>query len=141
MGREIKFRFWDEENNRFWNGGDEGESIGEECFQTYFENHCLVGGMGEQVDVGFGECDLRVRELPKSQYTGLKDKNGLDIFESDIVRWYGVAKRTYIREIVFEKGTFHFGNIRDGMCDYMDFEVIGNIYQNSHLLTENQWRE
>lgn len=73
------------------------------------------------------------------QYTGVTDKNGVKIFEGDIVR-YGDT----IHEVVFEQrnGTAYFGLVysENGTLpfghyqDLRQIEVIGNIHDNPELL-------
>ncbi|WP_157800273.1 hypothetical protein [Sporolactobacillus pectinivorans] len=44
---DIKVRFWDKVNKRFWQGCQEGEEIGKETFQTAFIDGVLTGAMLE----------------------------------------------------------------------------------------------
>ena len=83
------------------------------------------------------------------QYTGLKDKNGKEIFEDDIVSYYSEEEdKKYYHRVMFGKvpdGEGHSGwyGRNDLYPRHMspvpifdkDEEVEGNIYENPELLT------
>ena len=115
--RIIKFRAWHEKLERMIFAGF---SIG------------VGGGTLWKDESGKSWGDLELL-----QYTGLKDKNGKEIYEGDIVRLDHWSPKEYIVE--FNRGAFCFKHNKDDAsyndCKYLEkCEVIGNIHENPELL-------
>lgn len=83
-------------------------------------------------------------EFKLMQSTRLKDKNGKEIYEDDIVR-YECCPEIYVEEVIYDNKHCNFGTIDkygetfsfDALISdiHVDwFEVIGNIYENPELL-------
>lgn len=138
--REIKFRAWEFKAKRMNYGG--------------FSIHCS-GKVTKECFIGDG--DLYVM-----QYTGLRDINGKEIYGGDIViragyPWFYDGKNSYrgLVEWIYsawqvspicvnpEKAGIcnginqYLNQDRFNECEISDWEIVGNIYQNSELL-ENE---
>jgi len=120
--RDIKFRVRNLKHNHFEDLSDIIITFDSVGFEIYNYEGSVLDGY----------------EL--NQYTGLKDKNGKEIYEGDIllynnhikvIVWYknGAFVRSYKNSNVY---LMYDSFITDGCLD--DYEVIGNIYENKDLL-------
>lgn len=82
---------------------------------------------------GFGWIEVKPEYLMQS--TGLRDKNGVEIFEGDVVVIkYSRVGYHYYEKVIFENGTFLVGD-EDWLFNIKDScTVCGNIYENPELL-------
>lgn len=116
--REFKFRFWDTKEGK-WLGKDSSywkELTFEDCRKKLIAS-------------------IRQGNIVAEQYTGLKDKDGKEIYEGDIVKDHN----EWIAVIVWREKMAAFGiKWVDGVEDDFEFhlpcEIIGNIHENPELL-------
>jgi len=82
------------------------------------------------------------------QFTGLRDKNGKEIYEGDIIRCYGSKGDEIKHTVEYSDKEAMFctkligadmlgGSITQRWLNEFEFEVIGNIYDNPELLKED----
>ena len=119
--KEIKFRTWNTETNKMIINVKE---MGVFALQSIYSiDEFLVIPTNEK--------------YPLMQYTGLKDKNGVEIYEGDIIKLNGNLYEVWHSGLAFglidkNKDFFEY------MCQLYDmngkvYEVIGNVYENSEL--------
>jgi len=140
--REIKFRAWDKKNKMM---------LLNDSLSTHFIS--FNGSIGVHDNCGNvkyndGESFVSEKIIPM-QYTGLKDKNGKEIYEGDILRLNGIYPRTCgeklydITGVVFHEKSGMWkvdSKFAELMLDYYlgRYEVIGNIHENPELLNTPQ---
>lgn len=125
--REIKFRIWDIDERKFV--VNETDRLG--CGDT---KKC----MSERVDFENNSVEINADEsYILSEYTGLKDMDGKEIYEGDIL--FETFSEEYFK-VVFENGSFR-AEIDEYSLDLEDYanicEIVGNIYENPELIEED----
>lgn len=110
--------------------------------------HSFLGIEGAHVTVD-GWCDIFEigKQAELMQSTGLKDKNGVEIFEGDIVLADGVKKIVTFGEqeheedfgdLIYYIGFNVYTKMGYSSVIPVEYEVIGNIWENSELLEEQR---
>lgn len=133
MNREIKFRAWDKRMSRMLQNAMPMRG------SIWWNNGDCFDGCGKEYDV--------------MQFTGIKDANGNEIYEGDVVKTFwqhdGHINRDYevIGAVGYHEGMAQFlitNDAKDQWCPFYSFEreeyfpdytvVIGNIYENPDML-------
>lgn len=114
MAREIKFRAWHIKTKKYF------PLDGSDSFSVFEDDAFIV-----------------------EQFTGLRDRDGIPIYEGDVLRVPGVATLRDVGPVISYRGAF--GVELEGkkvrpwyLCNFHehDMEILGNIHENPELLKE-----
>ena len=155
--REIKFRAKDTLERNWYVGSyifTDDNTNNPFRSRPFKESHRIIFYSSGDWNMG-GWSDVEIDPSTLGQYTGLKDKNGKEIYEGDILKhsyWDKVpldvfqqgGKDEYIEEVLIvkysvERGCYlsdSFTGIDIWICE--ESEVIGNIYDNPELINKEE---
>jgi len=128
--REIKFRAWDSRNT--------------EMVYSDKEDSFYINTKGALFMYALPKSESGInteyhKDYQVMQYTGLKDKNGVEIYDSDLLREEG--DKIYI--VKFSDEGYWMADPANCEGDWFhiydfDWRVIGNIHENTELLTNDK---
>lgn len=131
--RQIRTRVWDKELN-----------------QWLLDSHAILSDGSLLINSGGKEWiePADPERFVVTESTGLKDKDGTEIFEGDVFRYVSKSQiKTYTAEVKFSEGGFYVeegssAHWLGGLCSDERHEgshvgfVIGNVHQNPELLED-----
>jgi len=134
MSREIKFRVWNKSTNKWVHGPNEEVNLFGECI--------LLGGFMRGVGI------LELNDCEILQYTGLKDVNGKEVYEGDIIKIYVSDDPEDLQwelgSVTYKECCFWLDNKSPQMLydfiedDRLMIEIVGNIFENPDLIKDDR---
>jgi len=106
-----------------------------------WDDKCFIIEYGKK---GIPPQQIEVISKSVGQFTGLLDKNGVEVYEFDVLKWDDSGDTGYVEYssesteyMVDEWKTGETRSKGHSLCALGEVEVIGNIYEHPHLLTNN----
>jgi len=132
--REIKFRAWDKSTERM---------LDIETWHIADEYVDLIEPGKSIADINAERFWRKQSEIILMQYTGLKDKNGVEIYEGDVLFHPLQGRRKVFYPYSKTVASYGLRNIDNGFGSTLQdshavWEVIGNIYEQPELQANDE---
>lgn len=138
--RKFKFRIWHKKENRWLDPWSEEDPI---ISLKDFGYGCNVYLYDRKIN-GFTDLNCQMEDLVIQQFTGLKDVDGVDIYEGDIIletweennpygydpyEWYNETNKFIVE---YNAPSFNFPKHYESqrLVENYELKVIGNIFEN-----------
>lgn len=129
MNREIKFRAYLKESKVIVN------------IESYFKIKAFLDNTYYLDSNTINDSNCIIEDFELLQYTGLKDVNGKEIYEGDVLAWRGndTTDNSRLSKVIYKGSSFYVVGI-NWMANWWleeqngSYEVIGNIFENPELL-------
>lgn len=131
--REIKFRAWDKLNKKIVTSG---LSINLDTTDRVMPISFSQGDLAYCRDNDVSSVPNIHTDIELMQYTGMKDKHGVEIYEGDLIK---KSTGGIICAVGFSEGSFkleHKDHCKSNVSSWKESElaIIGNIYENPELI-------
>lgn len=156
MERKVKFRGKRVDNGEWVYGQIVVEKEGKHTYTYVLVKLFLSGYEYEVAGCSYYESCVEAEKIYEvisetvGQFTGLCDKNGKEIYEGDIVKYFVYPWKNYFKigAVKFGYGSFYLDGVQEWISDEVwvndlsffnsnSLELIGNIYDNPELLRED----